>query len=209
MIPGGCQMLAEVHDPAYAKAVGTLPKIPVHRLFNREARTFAHPQPMGSATMSSKFVSMAMGAVVSVALVGCVAAPPRTRYYDDNYYQKRSAYDCSRCGVITEAGRVYVRENSTGGGGAVLGAIIGGVLGSTVGKGDGRTAATVAGAVAGGFAGNAIERNENGRGGDREAWQFQVRMDNGRWATVTQWDNDDLRPGDRVMIRDNRLLRLR
>jgi outer membrane lipoprotein SlyB len=90
----------------------------------------------------------------------------------------------------------------------VLGAIIGGVLGSTIGKGDGRTAATVAGAVAGGFAGNAIERDSNDRG-DREAWQFQVRLDDGRWATVTQWDNNDLRPGDRVMIRDNRLIRLR
>jgi outer membrane lipoprotein SlyB len=159
-------------------------------------------------TMSSRFVSMALTAVTGLALVGCVATPPRTRYYDDSYYQRRAAYDCSRCGVIKEVGRVYVRENSTGGGGAVLGAIIGGVLGSTIGKGDGRTAATVAGAVAGGFAGNAIERNSNDRG-DREAWQFQVRLDDGRWATVTQWDNNDLRPGDRVMIRDNRLLRLR
>jgi outer membrane lipoprotein SlyB len=152
---------------------------------------------------------MAMAAATSVALVGCVATPPRARIYDDTYYQRRAAYDCSRCGVVREVGRVYVRENSTGGGGAVLGAIIGGVLGSTIGHGDGRTAATVAGAVAGGFAGNAIERDSNGRGGDREAWQFQVRLDDGRWATITQWDNDDLRPGDRVMIRDNRLMRLR
>ncbi len=159
--------------------------------------------------MSSKVLSMAMVAATGVALVGCVATPPRARVYDDAYYQRRAAYDCSRCGVVREVGRVYVRENSTSGGGAVLGAIIGGVLGSTIGRGDGRTAATVAGAVAGGFAGNAIERDSNGRGSDREAWQFQVRLDDGRWATVTQWDNDDLRPGDRVMIRDNRLMRLR
>ncbi|HEY0231725.1 MAG TPA: glycine zipper 2TM domain-containing protein [Dokdonella sp.] len=128
--------------------------------------------------------------------------------YDDDYYQRRAQYDCSRCGVIKDVGQVYVRENSTSGGGAVLGAIIGGVLGSTIGKGDGRTAATVAGAVAGGFAGNAVERNNND-GGDRPAWQFHVRLDSGRWATVTQWDNDDLRPGDRVMIRNDRLMRLR
>ena len=158
--------------------------------------------------MSRKMVSLLGAGLLSVALVGCVATTPRTRYYDDAYYQRRAQYDCSRCGVIRDVGRVYVRDNATSGGGAVLGAIIGGVLGSTIGKGDGRTAATVAGAVAGGFAGNAIERDSNDRG-DREAWQFQVRLDDGRWATVTQWDNNDLRPGDRVMIRDNRLIRLR
>jgi outer membrane lipoprotein SlyB len=36
-----------------------------------------------------------------------------------------------------------------------------------------------------------------------------VRLDDGRWATVTQWDNDDLRPGDRVMIREDHLIRIR
>ena len=158
--------------------------------------------------MSTRISTIATTALAGLLLAGCVATPPRARYHDDGYYQRRAAYDCRHCGVIREVGRVYVRENDTSGGGAVLGAIIGGVLGSTVGRGDGRTAATVAGAVAGGFAGNAIERNSNGRG-DREAWQFQVQLDNGRWATVTQWDNDDLRPGDRVMIRDNRLMRLR
>jgi outer membrane lipoprotein SlyB len=157
--------------------------------------------------MTSKFLAVAMTGVALVSVAGCVATPPRARYSDD-YYQRRAQYDCRRCGVIDDVSRVYVRENSTTGGGAVLGAIIGGVLGSTVGRGDGRRAATVAGAVAGGFAGNAIERNGNDRG-DREAWQFHVRLDNGQWATVTQWDNGDLRPGDRVMIRDDRLLRLR
>jgi outer membrane lipoprotein SlyB len=158
--------------------------------------------------MKKRFLAIALLGTAIVSAAGCVSTPPRVRY-DDDYYQRRAQYDCSRCGVIKEVGQVYVRENGTSGGGAVLGAIIGGVLGSTIGKGDGRTAATVAGAVAGGFAGNAVERNNNGNGGDRPAWQFHVRLDNGRWATVTQWDNDDLRPGDRVMIRDDRLLRLR
>lgn len=157
--------------------------------------------------MKGKLVSIVLATATAIGLAGCVAAPPRA-HYGDAYYQRRAAYDCSGCGVIRDVGRVYVRENSTTGGGAVLGAIIGGVLGSTIGKGNGRTAATVGGAVAGGFAGNAIERNQNDRG-DREAWQFHVKLDDGRWATVTQWDNDDLRPGDRVMIRDNRLMRLR
>lgn len=157
--------------------------------------------------MKSTVAKIALSGATLVAMAGCVATPPRARY-DDAYYQRRAQYDCSRCGVIRDVDRVYVRENSTGGGGAVLGAIIGGVLGSTIGKGNGRTAATVGGAVAGGFAGNAIERNSNDRG-DREAWQFHVKLDDGRWATVTQWDNDDLRPGDRVIVREDHLMRLR
>lgn len=159
--------------------------------------------------MQTKLHMLGVGAVLTTMLAGCVAAPPpRTAYYDhhrDGGYER----ECRQCGRISDIERVYARDRGTSGGGAVLGAIIGGVLGSTIGKGDGRTAATVAGAVAGGFAGNAVERNNNGNGGDRPAWQFHVRLDNGRWATVTQWDNDDLRPGDRVMIRNDRLLRLR
>ena len=160
-----------------------------------------------SPVISKKAASLALVCAAVVAVSGCAPTSPRVRY-DDDYYQRRASYDCSRCGVIDDVGRVYVRENGTSGGGAVLGAIIGGVLGSTIGKGDGRTAATVAGAVAGGFAGNAVER-QSADNGDRPAWQFHVRLDNGRWATVTQFENDDLRPGDRVMIRNNRLMRLR
>jgi outer membrane lipoprotein SlyB len=158
--------------------------------------------------MANRLVSIAVAAATVVMMAGCVATAPRARY-DDAYYQRRAAYDCSNCGVIRDVGQVYVRENSTTGGGAVLGAIIGGVLGNTLGHGRGRTATTVVGAVAGGVAGNAIESNSNGGPGDRPAWQFHVKLDDGRWATVTQWNNDDLRPGDRVMIRDNRLMRLR
>ena len=158
--------------------------------------------------MINRYVSIAVSGVAVVAMAGCVATPPRTQY-NDAYYQRRAEYGCMPCGVIRDVGQVYVRENSTGGGGAVIGAIIGGVLGNTLGHGRGRTATTVAGAVAGGFAGNAIEGNSNRGGGDRPAWEFNIRLDDGRWAKVTQWDNNDLRPGDRVMIRDNRLIRMR
>jgi outer membrane lipoprotein SlyB len=165
------------------------------------------------STMSNKILATAVTAAFAIAAAGCVATTPRAHYgygYDDGYGgYSRTARRCQTCGVVEDMDRVYVRDNATSGGGAVLGAIIGGVLGSTIGKGDGRTAATVGGAVAGGFAGNAIEREGNrGRGGD-EAWQFHVRLDDGRWATVTQWDDYGLRPGDRVMIRNDRLIRLR
>ena len=52
--------------------------------------------------MSRKMVSLLGAGLLSVALVGCVATTPRTRYYDDAYYQRRAQYDCSRCGVIRD-----------------------------------------------------------------------------------------------------------
>lgn len=158
--------------------------------------------------MKHRVFSAAVATFACLLLVACAATPPRAQFeQSDEYYQRRARFDCPNCGVVREIERVYIRDNATSGGGAVLGAIIGGILGNQIGHGRGRTAATVGGAVAGGFAGNAIERNSSG--GGREAWQFTVRLDDGRWATVTQWDNGNLRPGDRVMIRDDRLMLLR
>lgn len=151
---------------------------------------------------------LALGVALSTMIAGCVAPPPRpsTAYYDNrpSYYDDRS---CSQCGRIQDVERVYARDHSTSGGGAVIGAIVGGLLGSTVGKGDGRTAATVAGAVAGGFAGNAVESNNNPN--SYNAYRFYVALDDGRSAVVTQYDNPGFRPGDRVMIRNSHLVMLR
>jgi len=156
--------------------------------------------------MFTKVSRLAIAAVIATTLAGCVAPPPRptTTYYDD-----RGGYDrdCRQCGRVTDIERVYARDRSTSGGGAVIGAIVGGLLGSTVGKGDGRTAATVAGAVAGGFAGNAVESNNGGR--TYNAYRFYVSLDDGRSAVVTQYDNPGFRPGDRVMIRNNHLVMMR
>jgi len=158
---------------------------------------------------------LALGVALSTMLAGCVAPPPRpsTAYYDNRPgYDDRNhpSYDdrnCSQCGRIQDVERVYARDHSTSGGGAVIGAIVGGLLGSTVGKGDGRTAATVAGAVAGGFAGNAVESNNNPS--TYNAYRFYVALDDGRSAVVTQYDNPGFRPGDRVMIRNSHLVMLR
>jgi len=140
-----------------------------------------------------------------VLVVGCAPYPYNTRYDRDYSRDRYADLDdrrvCSNCGQVTEIDPIRLREGSTGGGGAVLGAIIGGVLGSTIGRGDGRRAATVAGAVAGGFAGNAIERDGNDRYA-REAWLLTIRLDDGRWAEVTQSDREGLRRGDRVAIRN-------
>ncbi|HET6546312.1 MAG TPA: glycine zipper 2TM domain-containing protein [Rhodanobacteraceae bacterium] len=158
--------------------------------------------------MKRKLIPMVLTTGMLVGLAGCATYPPG--YYDrpgyDQGYHRSYRHACANCGEVRDLDRVYVRDRTTGLG-AVIGAIAGGVLGSTIGKGNGRTAATVGGAVAGGVAGNAIERNSS-NGGD-EAWRFHVRLEDGRWATVTQLDRYGLRRGDEVVIRGNHVEPLR
>src|SRR5690242_14975139 len=82
--------------------------------------------------MFTKVSRLAVGAVIATTLAGCVAPPPRptTTYYDDRggYYDRDR--DCHQCGRVTDIERVYARDRSTSGGGAVIGAIVGGLLGS-------------------------------------------------------------------------------
>ncbi|MGA9343258.1 MAG: glycine zipper 2TM domain-containing protein [Rhodanobacteraceae bacterium] len=160
--------------------------------------------------MNRRLIPLVVAAGLVGGLSGCVAYP-NSGYYDHGYNRGYARYDdsgydgprhhiCGNCGTITDIQQVYLRDRNTGLG-AVIGAIAGGVLGSTIGKGNGRTAATVGGAVAGGFAGNAVE-NHNERGGE-PAWRFDVHLEDGRWATVTQLDRRDLHRGDPVVIRGN------
>lgn len=135
------------------------------------------------------------------ALTGCVApAPQHYGYYGQGYGQ---GGPCQSCGVVQNVQQVYVQRQGDGTLGAVLGAVAGGLLGHTVGKGDGRTAATVIGAVAGGAVGNAVGRNSGG--GTATAWQVTVRMDDGRYVTVTQDAYPGVRPGEYVQVSGNRV----
>lgn len=145
-------------------------------------------------------------------LVGCVAQQPYYDNYDRGYAgSDRGYYDrgqsrsssryCDTCGEVLRVERIHLRDQSSGLG-AVIGALVGGALGNTVGGGDGRRAATVAGAVAGGFAGHAVEGTNRGAG---QAWRIDIRLEDGRRATVTQLENPGFRRGDRVVIRGNRL----
>jgi outer membrane lipoprotein SlyB len=149
-------------------------------------------------------IALAATMTAGLALAGCATQP----YGNSGYYQGQSGYSnqparCSTCGVVQEVQQVYVQDNGHGGTlGAIIGAVAGGVLGNQVGKGDGRKAATVAGAVAGGVVGNQVgKRNDN----DTAAWRIVVRLDDGRYATVTQRENPGLRRGDYVEVRGDRV----
>ena len=143
-----------------------------------------------------------------LALAGCATTQPQRNSV--HYQGQPSAVGsqpghCNTCGVVQEVQQVYVQDSGSGSGstlGAVIGAVAGGVLGSTVGKGDGRKAATVGGAVAGGAVGSQVGKRSDG---ETTAWRIVVRLDDGRYATVTQRENPGLRSGDYVEIRGDRV----
>jgi outer membrane lipoprotein SlyB len=136
--------------------------------------------------------------VTALLLAACGSQP---RYGDSRYH---AGSRCNTCGTVQAIEMVWVRDRATGGG-AVLGAIIGGVVGSNIGSGSGRRAATVGGAAAGAVIGHEAEGRSRG---ERRGYLFEVRLDDGRWAEVTQLENPGLRVGDRVIVRNQQVHRL-
>ncbi len=139
-------------------------------------------------------------ALTAVLLAACGSQP---RY--DNRSDIRAR--CETCGNIERIEQVRLRDQQMDiGAGAVLGAIIGGVAGSQINTRDHEAAAIAAGAVAGGVIGHQIQKNNQEQ---TEGYQFDVRLDDGRWAQVTQLEKMNLRVGDRVIIQDHQLHYLR
>jgi outer membrane lipoprotein SlyB len=160
--------------------------------------------------MLTKRFTIVMLLVAMFSLEGCVAPPPRQRvvYHEgsDNYNTGSGRY-CHSCGTVRDIDQVEMRQGNSGGG-AVLGAIIGGVIGNQFGHGNGRAAATAVGVVGGAAVGDSVER-DNARAASGSAWRYRVELDDGRWATVTQYDNPGFHPGDRVFVRGDHLETLR
>ncbi|MDF3981557.1 glycine zipper 2TM domain-containing protein [Luteibacter sp. PPL201] len=139
--------------------------------------------------------------LATLSLAGCYDEPRRV-YREDRVVYSGPPRGCQQCGTVEDVEQVYSQRGSSPLG-AVIGAVAGGLLGSTIGKGDGRSAATVGGAVAGGFVGNEVGK----RNGDELSYRVRIRLDDGRWATVTQRDDPQLRPGDYVQISGDRVYR--
>jgi len=93
---------------------------------------------------------------------------------------------------------VTTQQSSSGLLGTVIGGVAGGLLGHQIGGGTGNTIATIGGAVAGGVAGNQIEKRA-GSSTDT-VYRVNVRLDDGRMATVTQRNVSNLRIGSRAQV---------
>lgn len=140
-------------------------------------------------------------ACIALLLAGCASTGYNNGYGNRGY----NSSACRMCGTVQSVQEEYVRgsEHSTAIG-TVIGAVVGAALGNQVGKGDGRKAATVGGAVAGGAIGHEIGQR---KAGDQRVWRISVRLDDGRYATVTQDDPPDVRRGDYVEVRNNHVYR--
>jgi outer membrane lipoprotein SlyB len=144
----------------------------------------------------------------TVGLTACVPPPPRqTVVYHESSDEGSSSRYCQTCGTIRDIARVDIQQGTTGGG-AVLGAIIGGLIGNQFGGGSGKAAMTAAGVVGGAAVGNAVEA-DSAHHASGMAWRYRVQLDDGRMATVTQYDNPGYHPGNRVVIRGDHIEALR
>ncbi|WP_353190788.1 hypothetical protein [Pandoraea pnomenusa] len=99
-------------------------------------------------------------------------------------------------GVIETIRPVTIQPGPSGVG-AVAGGALGGIAaGSNIGRGSGAVAAGIGGAVLGGAAGNAVESRVTRRAGV----EIGVVLDSGQRISVTQDDDQQFAPGDRVRI---------
>ena len=97
-------------------------------------------------------------------------------------------------------------ESSTAGNvvGAIGGALVGGWLGSNVGGGTGKTIATGVGAIGGAMAGKSV----GGKMSQSTVWYVTVRFDDGIDRRIRVVQAPNYRPGDRVRISDNVIVKL-
>ncbi len=147
--------------------------------------------------------TLAVMTVMVMTLAGCASPGYNDGYGNRGGYGSSSA--CAMCGTVQNVQQDYVRGSDNSSTiGTVIGAIVGGALGNQVGKGDGRKAATVGGAVAGGVVGHQVGQRKDG---DQRVWRVEVKLDDGRYATVTQDNPPDVRRGDYVEVRNNRVYR--
>ncbi len=148
-----------------------------------------------------------IAAGASLALSACATTGPG---YGNGYGNGNSGYGngygnggyCADCGVVT---RIDTAQGSSAP--AATGAVVGGIVGAVAGReiaghntnSEGRkNAATVAGAAAGALVGNAVQNRNQYR------YDVTVRMDDGRYVTVSQSDLGNIREGSPVRVYNGR-----
>jgi outer membrane lipoprotein SlyB len=114
-----------------------------------------------------------------------------------NQSVKKSCADCGR----VEGIRVLEQSDWKKYAAPVAGAVVGGVVGNQFGGGTGKTIFTVVGALGGAYGGHKVEEKTRDK-----VWEVIVRMDDGTRRTVTLNNSPGVREGDRVRVRDGRLV---
>ena len=133
---------------------------------------------------------------VSVLLTGCARNISASSY--DARTLSGPALN-SYPGTVVSIRRVVVEngdsleDNQTG---AILGAAAGGLGGNMIGQGKGRAFWTGVGALAGGVAGAYAEKNLKAQ----EAYEYVIRLDDGRMKTVVQGVDTFFPNGARVIL---------
>lgn len=110
---------------------------------------------------------------------------------------------CQDCGSVTDI-RTVTHEGQASGLGAIAGGVAGAVVGNQFGKGSGNTAMTIVGAGGGAFAGHQVEKSMK----KKTEWQVFVKFDNGEQRTFNYAAQPEVRKGDRIKLRDGKLLLL-
>ncbi len=155
--------------------------------------------------MNGKTLLGTAALAAAIGTAGCAAPGGGYGYGATNtgYQTGQGAYQAPAGSVFY--GRVEAiepiqqpRGASSGLLGTVIGGLAGGLLGHQIGGGRGQTIATIGGAVAGGVAGNQIEQRATG--GMETVYRVHVRLDDGRMATVTQRQANNLQVGQRVQV---------
>ena len=135
-------------------------------------------------------------ALALTAVLGMTACVP---VYSNTTY---SGADIGRTaqvsyGVIVSMRGVIVQNNGGGGVGTLAGAAAGGIAGSFIGGGArANVLGAIGGAVLGGVVGSAIENGAS----QSQAVEFIIREDSGQTISVVQTNEEDFRPGDRVIL---------
>jgi outer membrane lipoprotein SlyB len=110
---------------------------------------------------------------------------------------------CPDCGKVVSV-NMGETEGKASGVGAVAGGVGGALVGSQIGKGRGNTAMTVVGAAGGAYAGHQVEKSMN----KKKFWKVVVNMENGEQKNFTYGSQPAFKSGDRVKVRDGKLLLL-
>lgn len=139
--------------------------------------------------MRFRYVPLMLAAVV---LAGCGSAPSVSSYSRNQTLQAQNVEK----GRIVSMRAVEVGGTKSGVGSGA-GAVAGGVAGSFIGGGwRSNVLGAVGGAILGGVGGSAAEEAITSSTGT----EFVVQLDNGRTIAVVQANDENLVPGDRVMV---------